>query len=60
MNQNQKPFAFKLAEEKQTAEKSTKWQARDGVAVAGCTIAFRTGEYDAWENKFRRDDGIPC
>lgn len=57
MNQNQKTFAFKLAEQKSTeAEKSSKWQARDGVAVAGCSFAFFYGEWDAWE----RINGSDC
>lgn len=62
MNQNEKPFAFKLAQEKQNAEKTTKWQARDGVAVAGCSFAVRNGELDAYDRHryLGNDAGGPC
>lgn len=34
-----KLFAFKLAEKAQEAKPATQWQAREGVSVAGCTLA---------------------
>lgn len=43
MNSNKKLFAFKLAEKKQQAhvfsQKNTQFKARDGIAIAGCTLA---------------------
>jgi len=37
MGIEKKSFAFRLAEKNESA--SGKWQARDGVALAGCTEA---------------------
>ncbi len=37
MQKEQKLFAFKLADKDQKSEKNTKWKAREGVAIAGCT-----------------------
>lgn len=48
-------FAFKLAEKKQQAVPSTQWQVRDGVSVAGCTLAegdhdFRNSDWGSTDN----------
>lgn len=48
-----KLFAFKLAEKKQEeAKPAHQWQVRDGVSVAGCTLA----EGD-WERRFSGNGG---
>lgn len=52
-NKESKTFAFKLAS---NAEKSKKWQARDGVATAGCSGPWARGN-DRWRG---RDQGIFC
>lgn len=55
--QNQpKLFAFKLAEKaNETKKETTKWQARDGVATAGCSAP----DYRA-DGRFSRDTGMWC
>lgn len=46
MNNDKKVFAFKLAEKKEKeTEKATKWKAREGVSVAGCTDPTGYGDY---------------
>lgn len=60
--QNKKTFAFQLASQQKTA--NTQWQARDGVAVAGCTDPTREGDFresiDVWGNYRGRDKGYWC
>lgn len=54
-----KSFAFKLATDVRTNdEKKTAWQARDGVAVAGCSGP--DARADSYEPFFRRDAGYYC
>lgn len=59
---NKKTFAFKLA-----AQKSLKkdvgeklWQARDGIATAGCTDPTHEGDYRYTDSRFGRDAGAYC
>jgi hypothetical protein len=51
----EKTFAFKLADK--SAKSASKWAARDGVSLAGCSEV-------AWGNwrasRYRGDDGIYC
>ena len=47
-----KTFAFKLAD--RNAEAASKWTARDGVSLAGCTDTTGFGDY-----RFR-DTGYYC
>lgn len=59
--QNQtKLFAFKLAEKKEgQAASSPQWQIRDGVSVAGCTLA--EGDYDFRYSEWgSTDNSIYC
>lgn len=53
LNKESKTFAFKLANK---SEKSKKWQARDGVATAGCSGPDARGTDRYWG----RDQGIWC
>ncbi len=59
MKNNQKLFAFKLADKKQekTEVKPAQWKARDGVAVAGCT--FYQFDYKCNYNS-TQDGGVWC
>lgn len=58
MNNNKKIFAFKLAEKKDRAA-TTKWRAREGVALAGCTDV--TGDGDFRDSLPRgHDNGVFC
>jgi hypothetical protein len=51
-----KTFAFKLAAE--GSKGARKWQARDGVALAGCSLVDPRGQY---RDSFHiGDDGIYC
>lgn len=61
MNNEKKLFAFKLAEKNVTnsGQDNGKWKARDGVAIAGCTISdispgFRLGALSGV------DTSVPC
>ncbi len=49
---DRKTFAFKLAE---TKTRNTKWKARDGVSVAGCTFV-EEGNY--WSSRPFVPDGV--
>jgi hypothetical protein len=51
-----KTFAFRLAEER--GKNGRKWQARDGVAVAGCTLVDPRGQYKQGFN--HPDDWYYC
>jgi hypothetical protein len=55
-NPNMKYFAFKLAAKQgKSDDPGKRWQARDGVAAAGCTGPFaRAGRYPGTDN------GIYC
>ena len=55
--QNKKTFAFQLASQQKTA--NTQWQARDGVAVAGCTDRIGAGSY-RYNKTGSRDGGVYC
>jgi len=61
MNNDKKVFAFKLAEKKEKQEKAApaKWQAREGVSVAGCTDPTGVGDY-RYSTSYGRDNGIWC
>ncbi|WP_205519592.1 hypothetical protein [Pyxidicoccus caerfyrddinensis] len=50
MNSDKKVFAFKLAEKKEKKEeaKTTKWKAREGVSVAGCSGPDARVDDDWW------------
>jgi hypothetical protein len=50
-----KTFAFKLSDK--TAQGASKWQARDGISIAGCSLVG-TGDYRG--PRLRNDDGIYC
>jgi hypothetical protein len=53
-----KTFAFKLADE--GGKGARKWQARDGVALAGCT-EVGTPPRTQWRDGFNHpDDWIYC
>lgn len=62
MNENRKPFAFALATHENGERQSSqddKWQARDGVALAGCTDP--TGQYmPRYSSRFNPDGGVFC
>ncbi|WP_199611620.1 hypothetical protein [Flocculibacter collagenilyticus] len=49
-----KLFAFKLAEKKD-AKETKKWQARDGVATAGCSGMWARGP-----SRWGSDTGMYC
>lgn len=55
-----KLFAFKLAEKKeQEAKPATQWQVREGVSVAGCTLA--NGDFDVrYSSRTGVDNSIYC
>lgn len=55
--QNQpKLFAFKLADKAKNSKKDEpKWQARDGVATAGCSAP----DYRA-DGRYSKDTGMWC
>ena len=60
---NKKTFAFKLAEKNQNKieNKNTQWKAREGVSVAGCSLAFDYPGLERHKDSYgRRDQGIPC
>ena len=65
MEKNQKLFAFKLAgqeDAKKTQNVDTdasKWQTRDGVAVAGCTDPTGQGDY-RYGTRWSSDNGVWC
>ena len=57
--QQKKAFAFKVAQqvERKTEQKTEQWKAREGVAVAGCTV----GRFDLqWGTSRGRDNGDFC
>ncbi len=59
MKNNKKSFAFKVAEKVNVAEaqKKEQWKAREGVAVAGCTM----GRFDLqWGSSRGQDNGLYC
>ena len=58
MTQKQsKLFAFKLAEKKVSeAKPATQWQVREGVAIAGCTVVDKFGNYA--ESYFQWPTGV--
>jgi hypothetical protein len=52
---DKKTFAFKLADK--NAKGASKWKARDGISLAGCSeVAW--GDYRG--PRLRNDDGIYC
>lgn len=61
MNNDKKVFAFKLAEKKDKKEKveSAKWQAREGVSLAGCTDPTADGNY-RYSTSRGVDNGVYC
>ena len=59
MKKETKVFAFKLAQA--TEKKDAKWKARDGVAVAGCSLAeLYPGFYDYRCRTYNGDFGPWC
>jgi hypothetical protein len=62
MTNDKKVFAFKLAEKKEKEnekEKAAKWQAREGVSLAGCTDPTGVGNY-RYASRYGADNGIWC
>jgi hypothetical protein len=63
METKQKLFAFKLAVPQSAkpagVESQDKWKAKEGVAVAGCTLYKLTGDY-RFGSGISRDGGIYC
>lgn len=62
MNNDKKVFAFKLAEKKKEEKEkaaTAKWQAREGVALAGCTDPTGNGDYRYGRNG-GIDNGVWC
>jgi hypothetical protein len=62
MNNDKKVFAFKLAEKKANeTEKAatTKWKAREGLSVAGCTDPSGDGNY-RYSTRYSNDGGVYC
>ena len=51
-----KTFAFKLSDE--SAKGARKWKARDGVAIAGCSLVDPRWQYK--ESLHRADDWYYC
>jgi hypothetical protein len=59
MNTEKKLFAFKLADKQAKRADQNKWKARDGVAVAGCTLsAVSPGFQIGATTNF--DTAVPC
>ncbi len=56
LNKESKTFAFKLAEKADKSKANSKWKARDGVSVAGCSGPDARGNDRYWG----RDNGIWC
>lgn len=52
-----KTFAFKLSD---SQSKQTKWKARDGVSVAGCTDPSGWGDYRYPARTGGTDNGVYC
>ncbi|HEX8307966.1 MAG TPA: hypothetical protein VF645_06050 [Allosphingosinicella sp.] len=50
-----KTFAFKLSDK--AARGASKWTARDGISLAGCS---NVGDYNYRASRLRGDDGIYC
>lgn len=62
MEKTQKTFAFRLAQQQSAVETEadqTKWQTRDGVAVAGCTDPTHQGDY-RYGSRWSSDSGVWC
>ena len=57
---NTQLFAFKLASKAQSDKKTTKWTARDGVSVAGCTRSNYGPDGLQHSRGSRRDAGNFC
>ena len=62
MNENTKLFAFKVSKKAENQARAKVWKAREGLAIAGCSIASGT-----WPDpvlKFREfgssDNGPEC
>ena len=62
MESKQKLFAFKLAAKQQKKEQAdeSKWKARDGVAIAGCTSSLPHPLVLKYVTSHGSDDGAPC
>ncbi len=54
-NQN-KTFAFKLAQQNESMKKEQKWEARSDVATAGCSGPWARGHH-RW---YGADQGMYC
>jgi hypothetical protein len=57
-----KTFAFRLAgtDVNDGKPKTSRWVARDGISVAGCTGPNARSDYDAWGNYRGYDNGQWC
>ena len=62
MKTEKKAFAFKLAEKNnekvEQKIEATKWQAREGLSVAGCTDPAGQGNYRDYRTGI--DNGVWC
>jgi len=59
MINDKKIFAFKLAEKKDKTA-TTKWKARDGVSLAGCTDPTGDGDFRFPSTWGGFDNGVWC
>lgn len=59
MDTQRTPFAFRLADARDTASEQSEWTMRDDVAVAGCTDPTKQGDY-RYNTTFGRDNGVWC
>ncbi len=58
-----KTFAFKLAQKHQVKSdsKNNQWKAREGISVAGCSMAFDYPGLERFSDSWgRKDQGMPC
>ena len=62
MESKQKLFAFKLAAKQQKKDQAneSKWKARDGVAIAGCTGSLPNPFILRYITSHGGDDGPHC
>lgn len=60
-NTEKKLFAFKVAEKTQQVKPEAKWQAKDGVASAGCTGPWaRARTWRDYQYGSTSDSGMFC
>lgn len=59
MDTQRTPFAFRLADARDTADKQAEWTMRDDVAAAGCTDPTKQGDF-RYSTTLGRDNGVYC